>query len=186
MNEYRKAVEYYASNRIDYLFHNKGNDHAKIIFENIFRNAHDHIRISALNLWNTEVVRTEEYTKALTYYINQPNSRLDILVKEFPEKEDLINQAQYNIYRLLYCHPAYAEGRITIKTGNGKCFKNPSGDEVHFCTADGHMYRFEDNITERTAQCNFNDSKTSEIFEALFDNAFNNSATVVNLNDIFA
>ena len=186
MTEYRKAVEYYASNNIDYLFHNKGNDHAKIIFENIFKNAREHIRISAFNLWNTDVVRTEEYLESLKVFLDQPKTRLDILVKSMPADEELTEESDNNIYRILYSHPAYLAGRIRIKTGNGKCFKTPEGSEVHFCTADGHMYRYEDNIIERTAQCNFNDSSTAENFENLFDSAFQSISSVVNLANIFA
>lgn len=186
MTEYRKAVEYYASNNIDYLFHNKGSAHAQIIFENIFKNAREHIRISALNLWNTEVVRTKEYLEALKLFLDQPKTKLDILVKSMPADEELTEESDNNIYRILYSHPAYLAGRIRIKTGNGKCFKTIEGSEIHFCTADGHMYRYEDDITERTAQCNFNDSDTAKNFETLFDSAFNGVAEDVNLKNIFA
>ena len=54
MEEYRKTVELYAARHENYLFHNKGNEHALIIFENIFRNAKRKIRIVANNLSSVE------------------------------------------------------------------------------------------------------------------------------------
>ena len=38
MEEYRRTVEAYAARHENYLFHNEGNEHALIIFENIFKN----------------------------------------------------------------------------------------------------------------------------------------------------
>ena len=65
MEEYRRTVEAYASRHENYLFHNEGNEHALIIFENIFRNANDTIRIAANNLCNPEVVDRKEYVAHL-------------------------------------------------------------------------------------------------------------------------
>ena len=184
MNDYKKAVEYYASNRIDYLFHNEGPDHAKTIFEVIFRNAKSYIRIAARNLWNNQVVNTAEYLNALSYYLNQENSKLDILIKDLPDIKELTESNENNIFRFLYCHPAYSEGRITIHSGDGKCFKTSSDSEVHFCTADGHIYRYEYDIDNRKAEGNFNDIKKTQKLDALFIDAFKDSREI-SLETIF-
>lgn len=60
MEEYRRTVESYAAQHENYLFHNEGNEHALIIFENIFKNANKTIRIAANNLCNSEVVDRAE------------------------------------------------------------------------------------------------------------------------------
>ena len=85
MKEYREAVESYADRKENYLFHNQGSEHAKIIFENMFRTAENHIRIAAESLWNDSVVNTPEYLAALSLFLDRPNSKLDILLINEPE-----------------------------------------------------------------------------------------------------
>ena len=172
MDAYRKEVERYAAQAENYLLHNKGPKHAKIIFENIFRNASHKIRIAANNLWNTEVVNTPEYIDALLNFLNHSESSLDILLTNMPTPDSIIAESgKQNIFKSLFNHRAYSEGRIIIKSGEGKSFKATVGElkEVHFCTADSRMYRYENDIKERLAICNFNDPKTTKHLEELFD-----------------
>lgn len=70
MEEYRRIVEAYAARHENYLFHNEGNEHALIIFENIFKNANDTIRIAANNLCNSEVVDRKEYVEPLIKFLD--------------------------------------------------------------------------------------------------------------------
>jgi hypothetical protein len=64
LKNYRKAVEFPAKNRVDNLIFNAGDDHAKIIFQNIFRNCDDKIRLLAGNLQN-EVAKSGDYLDSL-------------------------------------------------------------------------------------------------------------------------
>lgn len=54
----------------------------------------------------------------------------------------------------------------------------------HFCTADGQMYRLEDDINLRRASCNFGDPKTTVEMDHSFDDAFAEQKDI-NLADIF-
>lgn len=178
MDDYRKAVEYYASNHLDYLFHNKGPEHAKIIFENIFKVANEHIRIAANNLWNTEVVNTQEYIDALRTFLDKPNSKLDIILTNEPNWNEVKAVETNNIYKLLLNY----KSKVLIKTGEGKNFKKTDTNQtVHLCTADDSIYRLEDNIDERTAICNFKDEKTVSELNKIFDGVFNSGIKVVDL-----
>lgn len=178
MDDYRKAVEYYASNHLNYLFHNKGPEHAKIIFENIFKVANEHIRIAANNLWNTEVVNTQEYIDALRTFLDKPNSKLDIILTNEPNWNEVKADEANNIYKLLLNY----KSKVRIKTGEGKNFRKTDTNQiVHLCTADDSIYRLEDNIDERTAICNFKDEKTVSELNKIFDGVFNSGIKVVDL-----
>lgn len=185
LEEYRKAVEYYASNSIDNLIHNRGNEHALIIFQNIFRTSNEHIRIAANNLWNDEVVNTKEYIDSLSAFLSKPNSKLDILLTNEPNIEDVKHRKGNNIYNMLYNHRAYLSGRVRIKSGEGKTFRY-DGKPLHFCTADERMYRLETNPDEREAQCNFCDvAHTGKLIDN-FDRVYKTKLKEINLNEYFA
>ena len=38
--DYKEAVEYFANNKVDNVLSNSGNEHAIVIFDNIYKNAH--------------------------------------------------------------------------------------------------------------------------------------------------
>ena len=183
MKEYREAVESYANRKENYLFHNQGSEHAKIIFENMFRTAEEHIRIAAESLWNDSVVNTPEYIAALSSFLDKPASRLDILLIHTPDRNDVIEKEDCNLYSALFLHPAFSEGRIRIKSGEGKAFRGAENNIVHFSTADGRMYRLEENVVLRTATANFNDEKMSKRLEELFDGVFlNTDGAIANID----
>lgn len=188
MKEYRAAVESYADRQENYLFHNQGADHAKIIFENMFRTAKDHVRIAAESLWNDSVVNTSEYLCALCKFLDADNAKLDILLANMPSKEVIVEKEDLNLYLSLYLHPAFSEGRIRIKSGDGKTFKDSEKNVVHFTTADGRMYRLENNTLLRSATANFNDSGRTTFLEELFDEVFlrtDNDIKEIDLNEYF-
>jgi hypothetical protein len=66
---------------------------------------------------------------------------------------------------------AYKDNRVCIKNSGGRFFTVDS-KEVHFCTADGRMYRFEDDVEYRKARCNFGDEDTTKFLENVFDETF--------------
>lgn len=183
MEDYKNAVKYYADEKKDYLFHNQGSDHAKIIFENIFRTASGHIRIAANNLWNDEVVNTLEYLTALESFLDKPNTKLDILLINEPPIYEVRQKCDLNIYKMLFEHRAYRAGRIQIHSGDGKSFKK-NDKIIHFCTADGRMYRYESDVEQRSATCNFNDVVQTNILDTNFDRNFPRT-TSINLNAYF-
>lgn len=182
MEEYKEAVRYFASKKKNFDIHNEGNDCAKVIFTNLFLNASNEIRIVANTLRNP-VVDSPDYQDALCSFLAREDSTLHIIINHLPDTVgDATNQ---NIYRRLYLHPAYKEGRIIIKNaGRDRFFlrKKP----VNFCVADGLMYRVENDIEKRTAFCNFGNPEKAEPLERLFDNVFDKIEDKVDLNNYFA
>ena len=187
MKQYRSAVENYAKNGVDYLFHNKGDKHALIILSNLFRNAQHSIRIAANKLFNEEVVNTQEYITSMKGFLDRNDTTLSILVSQKPEVEDFktINP-ENTFYWMLYKHPAYNQGRIQIRDGKGKSFKNIDGKKVNFCTGDDRMFRLEDNIEERQAIANFNDNAFTAKLIEVFDSVFPNIQDSVDLQALFS
>ena len=183
LDEYRKAVEWYARNKEDNMLHNKGNDHALIIFENLFKHSEEHVRIFAKDLANEEVVNRKEYIEAVRTFIEKPKTKLDILITSFNDEVRNIDR-DVNLFYVLRKSKAYQEGRIKIKTTKGMIFRI-QGQPIHFCTSDGHAYRMERDIEHRVAHCNFGDKNTTKSLEDTFDKAFEQCINNVDLKRYF-
>lgn len=187
MEQYRTAVQNYARDGVDYLFHNRGDEHALIILSNIFRNARSHIRIVANRLYNDEVVNTEEYIGSMKAFLDQKDTRLSIFITTKPTKEEVTQYGpETTFYWMLYNHPAYRQGRVEIKEGQGSFFKNPDGRQVNFCTGDDRMFRLENNIEERQAIANFNDERSTRQLIEAFDSVYPGLTSKVELKDYYA
>lgn len=186
MQRYREAVSYLAKNKVNNLLHNAGNEHALIIFENIFKNAVQEICIVAKDLNNEEVVLKPSYLSGLSEFLDKNDVKLKVLVSEFDS--DTISSEEDSFFRRVFNSKAYKEGRVEIKNSNGMGFRNSAyGNSVlHFCVADGIMFRLETDIERRKAICNFGDQVfTSELRKA-FNMGFDNErSTIIDLNQLF-
>ena len=60
-------------------------------------------------------------------------------------------------------------------------FTNTKNDIIHFCVADGCMYRIENDTKERCASCNFYDTDISEKLSNSFMQAYNQCTTTFSL-----
>lgn len=170
ISEYKKIVQQCAQTPIDYLLHNEGAEHAVVILSNIFMNAHDRIRMASNRLVNKEIVGQKEYREALVTFLNRPNSHLDIMLTYVPSKHETI--ASSSLFYMLYYHPAYNEGRIIIRDGQGKSFVDKDYHHINFCTGDDSMYRIETDIERWKAEANFNDPSKTGMLVNKFDDVF--------------
>lgn len=186
MIQYRSAVQSYARNGIDYLFHNKGSEHALIILSNIFQNAQDTVRIAANKLFNDEVVNTHEYIASMESFLSKKDSRLQIIIEQKPTKDEVLKHGKENtFYWMLFNHPAYRQGRVEIREGQGKSFKDPNGNKVNFCTGDNVMFRLENDVIERKAVANFHDPDFTAQLVDVFDQAFASIPSTVDLSEYY-
>ena len=187
MKQYRSAVENYAKNGVDYLFHNKGDKHALIILSNLLQNAQHKIRIAANRLFNDEVVNTSEYIESLKQFLDRKDTTLSILVSQRPTPEDFKTVSrEKTLYWMLFNHPAYRQGRIQIKDGGGKSFRDKDGQNVNFCTGDDRMFRLEDNIEQRKAIANFKDESFTKVLNGVFDLVYPKIQESVDLQALFS
>lgn len=184
LTQYKEAVNDYAAKRVNYLFHNEGDEHALVIFASIFSNAKKTIRIAANKLCNNEVANREEYVKSLSSFLDKKDTKLFIILTNRPEKKEVADQGC--LYRMLFNHSAYKENRICIKEGKGKCFRDSQGKVVHICMGDDVMYRIEQDIVARKAVANFGDSMKTQMLNNKFDEIFNsNEVSLVDLKDYY-
>lgn len=182
IDDYKKAVSYFASRKQNFAIKNEGDDCARVIFTNIFLNASNEVRIAANTLRNN-VVDSPEYQDALTSFLSREGATLHIIVHNLPD--NVGENANTNVYRRLFLHPAYKEGRVVIKEAKIDRFfidKKP----VNLCVADGTMYRLENDIEKRTAICNFGNPDKAAPLEKAFDSVFNSIEENVDLNQYFA
>ena len=181
LEEYKEAVEFFASSHRDFDIKNKGDDCARVVLANLFLNAMHRIRMVAHTLRN-DVVDSAEYQDGLDSFLARKDAKLEIIVHHLPPTAKDVNVS--NIYRRLRFNPAYEEGRIKIKVaGRDRFF---IGDKpVNFCVADGMMYRLEDDIEKRTAICNFGDNRRAGGLETAFDRVFDSIKETVNLKELF-
>lgn len=180
LETYRAAVEDYARRGVNYLFHNKGDEHALIILSNLFKNAKKHIRIAANRLCDDSVVNTKEYIDSMKTFLDRDDTILDMLIVNAPAPEIVNSCDRENcFYWMIYNHPAYKAGRVHLREGEGRAFRDSkNGVLINFCTGDEKMFRLENNVYARTAIANFNDSDyTSDLIQS-FDNIYQNQKAV--------
>lgn len=178
IEEYRQAIEFLASHKQNFDIHNEGNDYAKVVLSNIFKNARHTVRIAANTLRNV-VVDSQEYQDALCSFLSRDNALLQIIVCNLPQ--NVSENSNCNLYRRLFLDPAYSQRRIHIRNAGRNIFKigeNPA----NFCVADGLMYRVENDIEKRTALCNFGNAERALKLESVFDKGFYSLENDVDLN----
>ena len=182
LEEYKAAVEFFASSNRNFDIKNEGNDCARVVFTNLFLNAKQRIRMVAHTLRN-EVVDATEYQDGLDSFLARENAKLEVIIHHLPmtAKEDVVS----NLYRRLRFNPAYEEGRVEIKVaGRDRFFLRDK--PVNFCVADSMMYRLENDIEKRSAICNFGDKRRAAGLESAFDYVFDSINETINLKELFA
>jgi hypothetical protein len=174
LESYRKAVDFLAKNKVDNLIFNSGDEHASIIFSNIFCNSDYRVKIFAGNLQN-QVTEKPEYINSIARLL-QRGARLEILLDSF---DDSIKKDS-DLFKRLYLYEKY----VSIKQTNTRFHvTRVTEDEhikerVHFCTGDSCMYRLETDTEKRSARCNFNDPPFVKDLNGLFDEAFKTAKNV--------
>ncbi|GHT00990.1 hypothetical protein AGMMS49525_00590 [Bacteroidia bacterium] len=174
MKEYRDAVEFLAEHEVNSVMLNSGNEHATIIFQNIFSNSKNHIKILAGNLHN-DVTESPEYIAGLVKFLQLRNSKLDIMLDRFDGTQKSMLFEKLFLYK----------EKINIKSTNTEFYFSKANEKeestknpVHFCIGDKRMYRLETDTKQRSARCNFNDSEYVSKLDGLFSKAFEKGETI--------
>lgn len=163
---YEESVYHLAEEQSSNIIFNEGDDHAIVIFSNIFRKAKNHVNLYAKNIFAVDnvVTQSQQYINELTSFLNKNNTHLNILLNEYNEDTD--NNALRDAIRPYFNNE---QRRIQFKVNPSQFVK--MGDKyVHICIADSKLYRVEYDIKRRKAICCFNGEE--EVTEAL-GQAFN-------------
>lgn len=176
LEEYAKVVEQLAYNKENNIINNEGNEHALIIFENIFKHSLKKIRIAAGSLCENDnkLSCNYKYINSLELFLKRDNAVLEILLLNQDIND---SQIQNNFFYKKLASFKSSNNKIIVKHTNDHFFVKGNGSDtpidVHFCVGDDHMYRFEEDIAKRKAMCNFNDPKISKKLSDVFDSVFN-------------
>ena len=163
---YEESVAYAADNKLNNVIYNKGEEHAIIIFHNIFRTAEREIVLYAKNIFSLDnkVTTNAKYISSLTNFLEKEGTKLKIVLTDCNADTDT------NILRE---HLMLYRDKIEIKANEQQTVKIDD-TLIHFCTADGRMYRMEYDIKDRKARCNFNDQTSCTKFNSIFNILFTN------------
>ena len=162
--DYKEAVEYFANNKVDNVLSNSGNEHAIVILttyskpqKEIFACMHKiYFLIKMLLQFSPS------YIESLRKFLSKERTNLRIVLRDYDE----INSC--NCLRdVLKQYSSKIELRKN-RRGEVKIGEN----SVHFCIADGRMYRVEYDTDTRKARCNFNDENAVSKYQTVFNQLF--------------
>ena len=157
-DKYNNGIRYLAENRIGDIFLNEGEEHAKIVFSNLFMIAGSKVRIFA-EMLNSNVPNCNEYTSAVRLFLEK-GGKIDVLLEREPNTET-------PLFQLL----RQFKNQVKIKITD----YNPKfGDElINFCTVDDFAYRIETDKEKKKAHGSFYDKKQTfkinEVFNVMYN-----------------
>lgn len=176
LSSYKKYISDLANNNQDELFFNSGKEHAIVVLSTILNKAKNHVKIYAGNL-NGGIANSPAYQDAMRQFLAR-EGKVTVLLEEYnPANKPEIFQV-FKLYKKLFPNNVELKTHNQIITEGGKQY-NP----IHFCVADGKMYRIERDVVNFAAQGNFNDSNVAGELEEVFDRINNAPTThsIVNL-----
>jgi hypothetical protein len=181
MVEYRKFVATLATENSNQTFLNSDEDHAAVVFEQIFKDSKSELRIFAGSLCS-KVANSPAYIEALSGFLER-GGKLNILLNNY-NPECAKNS---NVFKRLAYY--ISEGKsISIKRTTSKPYfaNDPGKKEIHFTVGDDKSYRIETDIESRTAECNLNNPNIAKIYIEFFDKKFaQDNAPDINISELF-
>jgi len=158
-DRYQKGIKYLAENKIGDTFLNEGDEHAKIVFSNLFMIAGNKVRIFA-EMLNSDVPNCNEYISAMRSFLDR-DGRVDILLEKKPNPE----MPLFQLFR------QYGN-QVNIKITE---YRPKFGDDlINFCTVDDFAYRIETDKKKKEAHGSFFDKKQTSEINNVFSEMYNN------------
>jgi len=136
-----------------------------MVLGTMFEFASKEIKVYSGNLCD-EVTNNDIFKKGLEKFL-KGGGIIKILVQK--SKMQTLKQ-EPAIFNLLRYYATINPKQVSIKQHDLRIKYGLSDKEAHFTTADGKMYRIEDDIDKYTATGNFNDTITASVLNNLFDN----------------
>lgn len=170
LQTYKDIIDINARLELDTLFENDGHDYALAVFQTMFRYATKTIKIMCGSMDNN-FTSNDGYLNALDGFLKRKNTTLNILMNNTSERKF----KQSKVYLEVIKNHA---SKVNIRITHDYCFRviDEKRQEVHFSIADDHMFRFEVDIKNRKAECNFGNkditAKLSKSFDDIFDKEY--------------
>lgn len=166
MNIYRDFVDNLVKNKSNETFDNKGSDHAAIVVSKMLDIAERSIYFYT-GSFDAQVTENIDVLSAIERVIKKPSIDIKVLIEEIPLEK---NQSKA-LQKLIQAKKN--QSNIEIKEVHNDNFlkENNIG---HFLVVDNKAYRYEIDMNEFKAICNFNDNKNiAKNLQLLFLQEFN-------------
>lgn len=175
IKEYREAVAYFAEFRKADIIHNLGNEHAGIIFTNLFNQSHDQLRIVAGSL-TSQISQTDEYLSALKGFLSKEDTKLYIILDSIIDHSGNKNNSELENFKSSRLSELLKDfqNKVKITLSSKRFYINIDNKPkpIHFAVGDDSMYRLETDIKQRQAECSFNDPTFAKILSDSFDELY--------------
>ena len=179
MEKYKEYVANLAKSGTNNTFINSDEQHAEVVFENLFPIAKEYLRIFASCLCSPVV--NSKYIENLSDFIER-GGKVRVLLNEYEEEKS----QKSNLFLRLAYYKSLRKDIVLKSTDVKPYYANAPENKVHFTIADNNAYRIETDTEKRTANCNFNNEEVGKGLVEFFDNIFNNvSSKEIDLLGLF-
>lgn len=170
MEDYKKAVQYMASEQVDTEFGNKGNQHAAIVLSNMLKYSKESFKIFS-GSFNKDVTNDQEFIGELQSFL-ESGKTFQLYLEKYPQDNEIIGALKL-VFDAQTKNPEAVqvkEATQTFKDDLSRIFRE--GKPYHFAIADSKAFRIEIDAKEYKATCNFNDPRTAEKLTNIFNDHF--------------
>jgi len=168
IEEYTEAVNYFAEQKDDMLFTNKGKDHAAIVLCAMLKNAEGKVDIFSGSL-NRDVADDTRFLDALKEFIDSGKTLRVLLESDIPtEPSKALNMVMDAAKKSKLVQ--YKTLKEEDKEKMSKLFKD--GQLHHFAVADRRALRLETDAIDFKALVSFNDPEYAGSLQIMFNEFF--------------
>lgn len=180
MDTYKDFVRNLAFNNISAEFLNSDENHALIVFDNLFKIAKNYVYIFAGCLCS-DVSNKPEYIKSLSDFIEN-KGEVRILLNSYNPQDAMQSQIIKRI--AFYISKKYD---VKVYSTDRKIFfsKDEEKKQIHFTVVDDKSYRIETDVKERSATCNYNNPNMALNLKSIFLEVMD-SSTEIDVLKLFA
>lgn len=171
MDDYKKAIKFYAQNNENFEFGNKNAEHASIVVSQLFQFAKEEILIYSGTL-NSDVTSDSNLIKSVNKYL-ESGKKLRVILDELPNEGNhspvftqVINSIKNPLRDVKYIVDEENKFAESLKD------KFADKEAHHFIVVDKSAYRIETDKHKYEAFGNFNDKNIAGIFHKKFIDFF--------------
>lgn len=170
MEDYKKAVQYMASEQVNNEFGNKGNEHAAIVLSNMLKYSKENFKMFS-GSFNKDVTDDIEFIGELQSFL-ESGKTFQLYLEKYPQDHQITGAL-----KLVFDAQAKNPEAVQIKEAT-QAFKDTlgaifrEGKPYHFAIADKKAFRIEIDAEGYKATCNFNDPRTAEKLTNIFNDHF--------------
>lgn len=159
--------------RINRMFLNSDSEKRKSVYRELLQCADKNLRFFAGNLCD-DITNSDDFVEGISDFIEK-NGNLEILLNKYDES--LIKES--NLYKRLAFYAA-RNYNVAVKSTpvTVNIHLNGKDTPAHFAVADFYAFRLEVDIEKRTAICNMNDEKFSQMLIKTFEKISSDAQTV--------